>query len=78
VRALLADPQRHWRVSQLADRVHLNPGNVHRSLAALLESGFLEREGEAYLVADPGSLLEAWAEAAAMPRERVSLPRSPS
>jgi hypothetical protein len=62
VRALLADPVHHWRISQLASLVHLNPGNVHRALAALVDSGYVEREGDAYVLVDPGSLLEAWAE----------------
>jgi len=62
VRALLADPVHHWRISHLASLVQLNPGNVHRALAALTDSGYVERDGDAYVLVDPGSLLEAWAE----------------
>jgi hypothetical protein len=75
VRALLADPFHHWRVSQLASLVELNPGNVHRALAALTDGGYVEREGDAYVLADPGSLLEAWAEVGtrSRPGERGTL-----
>lgn len=54
----------------------MNPGNVHRVLGALTDLGLVERDGDAYLVGDPGSLLEAWSEQAhrRSPRERVSLP----
>ena len=54
----------------------LNPGNVHRVLAALQEGGYVEREHDWYLVADPGSLLEAWAEVGSRPppRNRAAFP----
>lgn len=76
VRALLSDHLQHWRISDLALLVGLNPGNVHRVLAALVERGYVEREHEWYLVADPGSLLEAWAEVAVRPRpeQRAAIP----
>ncbi len=73
VRALLSEPDKAWRLSELADLVVLNPGNVHRALDALQRAGHVERDAERYLVVDPGSLLEAWADAAAQPRERLFL-----
>lgn len=73
VRVLLSDPQQSWRLSDVAVLSHLNPGNVHRALAALIELGMVERDEDAYLVADPGSLLEAWGDQAHEPRERVRL-----
>jgi len=54
--------------------VALNPGNVHRALDSLQRAGHVERDAERYVVVDPGSLLEAWADAAAQPRERFSWP----
>lgn len=39
-----------------------------------MEAGHVERDGERYLVPDPGSLLEAWADAAAPPRNWIGLP----
>ena len=75
VRALLSDPTRKWRVSHLAASVGLNPGNAHRTLASLQEVGLVEQDRERYVVPDPGSLLEAWADASRPPRQHVSLPR---
>jgi hypothetical protein len=74
VRTLLTDPHNRWRLSDIAALSHLNPGNVHRALAALVERGVVERDEDAYRVADPGSLLEAWADQHQQPRERVWAP----
>lgn len=76
VRALLSEHGRPWRLSQLADLCRMNPGNVHRVLAALVDQGFVEREGDHYVLEDPGALLEAWAEQGrrSRPAERVSIP----
>lgn len=74
VRALLSQSGERWRLSALARLVDINPGNAHRILATLVENGFVERDEDEYLVPDPGSLLEAWADAYSVPRERVSLP----
>lgn len=74
VRTLLSDPHNRWRLSDVAALSHLNPGNVHRALAALVDRGVVERDENAYLVADAGSLLEAWADQHQRPRERVWAP----
>jgi hypothetical protein len=74
VRALLSDPRRKWRISHLATSVGLNPGNAHRTLSSLQELGFVEQDRERYVVPDPGSLLEAWADASRPARQHVSLP----
>lgn len=74
VRALLAHPERSWRLSEIASEVEVDPGNAHRVLGSLLDLALLERDEDHYLVPDPGSLLEAWAEAAPRPRERVVVP----
>jgi hypothetical protein len=70
-RSLLSDHERQWRLSDLARLSALNPGNVHRVLTALVDNGYLEREGDFYVVADPGSLLDAWAETAAPAQDQV-------
>jgi hypothetical protein len=62
VRALLSEPRATWRVTDLAHRVDMNPGNAHRVLVALGDLALVERDREGYVVPDPGSLLEAWAE----------------
>ena len=74
VRALLSEPDRNWRLSDVASLVNLNPGNVHRALSALVESGYVERDGDNYIVVNPGSLLEAWADISSIARERLSIP----
>jgi hypothetical protein len=74
VRALLSDPETRWRLSDLAVLANLNPGNVHRALSALVDQGVVERDADAYVLADPGSLLEAWAEQQQSPRERLFVP----
>jgi hypothetical protein len=73
VRVLLSDPAKSWRLSDIALLSHLNPGNVHRTLAALVDRGMVERDNDAYIVADPGSLLEAWADQHQLPRDRTWL-----
>jgi hypothetical protein len=76
VRALLVDPARVWRLAEIADACRMSPGTVHRILGALVDAGFVERDGKAYVLGDPGSLLEAWAVqvARARPVERITLP----
>lgn len=76
VRTLLVFPEERWRLSALADLAQVDPGNAHRVLASLMERGLVERDEDEYLVADPGSLLEAWAESTTRPREQLSLPVS--
>lgn len=73
VRALLSEPTRRWRLSDVTDQVRMNPGNVHRVLASLSERGFVERDEDLYVLEDPGSLLEAWAEHAVRGRSRDRL-----
>jgi hypothetical protein len=74
VRALLVEPSMRWRLSSLAEAVDVDPGNAHRVLASLMTAGLLERDEDEYVTSDPGSLLEAWAEANRRPREQVSIP----
>lgn len=76
VRALLSQPEREWRLSELAELCGMNPGNVHRVLGALVRQDLIEREDRGYVVPDPGSLLEAWAEQGrrANSEERIWIP----
>jgi IclR helix-turn-helix domain len=73
-RCLLSDHEMPWRLSDIARLTGLNPGNVHRVLNTLVEDGYVERDEDRYLVADPGSLLDAWAEGAPPVRERTVVP----
>jgi hypothetical protein len=61
-RAFLAEPERRWRLSEIAGEVDVDPGNAHRVLGALVDDGLVERDDDHYVLPDPGSLLEAWAE----------------
>jgi hypothetical protein len=74
VRAPLARPNERWRLLDLTRQVDVDPGNAHRILGTLVESGFVERDGEEYVPLEPGALLEAWADATAPARESISLP----
>jgi hypothetical protein len=76
VRALLSGqrPGAGWMVSELAHACRMNPGNVHRILGALIDDGFIERDRDLYVLSDPGSLLEAWAENADRRRDPLSIP----
>jgi hypothetical protein len=76
VRMMLAEPAGRWRLSSIAASVDVDPGNTHRVLASLLETGMVERDEDEYVVTDAGSLLEAWAEFNRWPRERRRLPIS--
>ena len=75
-RALLVEPDRSWRVSDVADRCRMNPGNAHRVLGALVERDLLERDRDGYVVLDAGSLLEAWCEEGRRPsaKDRIVIP----
>ncbi len=74
LRSLLADHETERRLSDLARETALNPGNVHRVLNRLMDDGYVEREKDAYLVVDPGALLNAWAENGSPAREQTSIP----
>lgn len=39
-----------------------------------MEDGYVERDGERYVVADPGSLLENWADMTSSPRKQILIP----
>ncbi len=72
LKVLLSDPERAWRLSDVAHMAEINPGNAHRTLTALLRDGMLERAGRAYLVSDPSRMLDAWAARYVPPRERLT------
>ncbi|HEX3608684.1 MAG TPA: helix-turn-helix domain-containing protein [Solirubrobacterales bacterium] len=74
VRCLLSEHERQWRLSDIAESIELNPGNVHRVLATLVDDSYVEREEDLYVVADPGSLLEAWADISTPSRKQIVVP----
>lgn len=73
VRGLLVEPQKPWKLSELAKLVELDPGNAHKVLGALVDEGLVERHEGSYIVAAPGILLEAWADRNKPSREQIRL-----
>jgi hypothetical protein len=64
--ALLLNPDRAWKVTELADVARVSPGLAHRVLDRLADEGILDVEGagpgRVRHVASPGALLDLWAE----------------
>ena len=62
VRALLAEPQRWWRVTELADRVEVSAGMSVKTLRALEADLYVRRNARRQVkLADGESLLRRWA-----------------
>jgi hypothetical protein len=74
VRALLNEPHRAWKLSELASEVDFDPGNAHKILGALIEDGLVRRLRDDYVLEEPGVLLEAWADRNRPPLNQVRLP----
>lgn len=70
--ALLTDPARDWRVTELAEEVHVAPATAHGALVGLEAEGLVERVGRGPAtrrrVTDPAGLLDRYAEDAAADR----------
>jgi hypothetical protein len=64
--ALLHQPQRRWRIQELANEAKVSIGLVHRLFLRLEREGLVEAEGtgphKARRVTQPGPLLDLWAE----------------
>src|SRR5262245_21853214 len=64
VRALLTEPERHWKLQELAAATHMSLGQAHKVKQALLDQEFVAMERQRRLfVKEPSSLLDAWREA---------------
>jgi AraC-like DNA-binding protein len=63
VRMLLAEPQRHWKLKELAAVTHMSLGQVYKVKQELLNQEFIEADQKKQLfLKDPGGLLNAWRE----------------
>jgi hypothetical protein len=63
VRALLTEPERHWKLQELAAETHMSLGQAHKVKQALLDQEFIVMDRQRRLcVKEPSSLLEAWRE----------------
>jgi hypothetical protein len=64
--ALLLDPERDWKVQDLAGEAHISVGLAHRVLTRLEGEGLIAAEGagpgRVRRVVDPTALLDLWAE----------------
>lgn len=64
VRALLIDPPRHWKLSELATAAHVSFGHIHKVKQELLNQEFIEvDQDKRFFLKDPSGLLNAWREA---------------
>ena len=59
-RALLAYPDRVWRLQELADEVDVSIGLVAKTKLALLDDEYAQDTPEGLALADPDGLLDAW------------------
>lgn len=69
VRWLLIEPDRPWKLTEMADRARVTPAFVSRVFATLERDAYLQRERAATRLADREGLLAAWV-AAPPPREQ--------
>ncbi len=60
-RVLLAEPQRAWRLAELARTAQVSLGHAHNAVKRLQDLAWIERdEHQRIRLAKPGDLLEAW------------------
>ena len=62
LRVLLRDPDRAWRVTDLAEAANASLGHVSNVRKALLEREWIERRDNGIVLVQPGALLGAWRE----------------
>jgi len=63
IRTLLIEPQRRWKLSELATVAHVSLGHIHKVKQELLTQEFIEEDQEKrFLLKDPTGLLNAWQE----------------
>lgn len=62
LRALLRDPDRAWRITELAQVAQVSAGLVSTVGSALRERGWAEQSPDGLVLTDPNDLLDNWAE----------------
>lgn len=60
LRAMLNDPQRNWRVAELAEAAGVSLGHVSNVKAALIGREWARVTSDGMSLADPDTLLDAW------------------
>lgn len=71
LRCLLADIERPWRVTELAETAKVSVGLVSTISSALRERGWMEHTDDGFLLVDPSALLDSWAEEYEHPKGEV-------
>jgi hypothetical protein len=67
LRAMLSDPRRAWRVTELAQAAAVSLGHVSNVRVALLDREWAQVSNEGLFLAAPDTLLDAWRDAYAPP-----------
>ena len=62
LRVLLRDPDRAWRVADIAAKANVSYGHVSNVRKALLEREWLEVQGDGAVLTQPAALLRTWRE----------------
>jgi len=62
LRVLLRDPDRAWRVTDLAEAANASLGHVSNVRKALLEREWIEKRDSGGVLVQPGALLKTWRE----------------
>ena len=68
LRTLLREPDRRWRIAELADAAGVSVGHVSAVGVALRERGWAEQTGDGLTLVDPDTLLDSWSENYEPPR----------
>ena len=70
LRALLRDPNKPWRVANLADAANASLGHVCNVRKVLLDREWAEKRADGIVIANPDALLKTWRESYRRPRSR--------
>jgi hypothetical protein len=62
LRAFLEEPERVWKLKELAQTVHVSMGQTSNVLRRLREEEYLKKEAEGFHLTQPAKLLGAWQE----------------
>lgn len=71
LRVLLRDPQRTWRVTELAEAANVSLGHVSNVRSALLDREWAQVTPEGLRLSSPDALLDAWKLSYALPMEQL-------
>lgn len=67
LRLLLRDPERHWKVADLAENAGVSLGHVSNVRTALIDREFARVDRDGLILTDPDALLDAWRESYSRP-----------